>query len=50
MADVDADYEDVGSDFVAEPEQVASYIATQTENTRKIVVYKSHVYPLLRIS
>lgn len=33
VADVDVGYEDVGSDSVAEPEQVASYTAIQTENT-----------------
>lgn len=33
MADVDVDCEGVGSDFVEEPERVASYTATQTENT-----------------
>lgn len=35
VADVDVGYEDVGSDSVAEPEQVASYTATQTKNTKK---------------
>lgn len=35
VADVDVGYEDVGSDSVAEPEQVASYTAIQTENTKK---------------
>lgn len=33
VADVDVGYEDVGSDSVVEPEQVASYTATRTENT-----------------
>lgn len=31
VADVDVGYEDVGFDFVAEPEQVASYIAIQID-------------------
>lgn len=31
VADVDVGYEDVGSDFVAEPERVASYTATQID-------------------
>lgn len=33
VADADVGYEDVGFDSVEEPEQVASYTATQTENT-----------------
>lgn len=32
VVDVDVGYEDVGSDFAEEPEQVASYTVTQTEN------------------
>lgn len=32
VVDVDVDYEDAGSGSVAEPELVASYTATQTEN------------------
>lgn len=33
VVDVDVGYEGVGSDSVEELEQVASYTATQTENT-----------------
>lgn len=32
MADVDVDYEDAGSDSVAEPERVASCIAIQIDS------------------
>lgn len=32
VADADVDYEDVGSDSVAEPEQVASYTAIQIDS------------------